>query len=64
MWLDYCYMKKCTKTNLHVMVVACVCLIEIWDKFDALADNEEEDNEDQDSCHVPFLPDILSRSWM
>ena len=46
------------------MVVAGVHLIEIRDKFDALADNEEEDNEDQDSCHVPFLPDILSRSWM
>ena len=46
------------------MVVAGVHLIEIWDKFDALADNEEEDNEDQDSCHVPFLPDVLSRSGM
>ena len=46
------------------MVVACVCLIEIWDKFDTLADNEEEDNKYQDSCHVPFLPDVLCRSWM
>ena len=46
------------------MVVACVCLIEIWDKFDTLADNEEEDNKDQDSCHVPFLPDVLSRPGM
>ena len=46
------------------MVVAGVHLIEIRDKFDALADNEEEDNKDQDSRHVPFLPDILSRSGM
>ena len=46
------------------MVVAGVDLIEIRDKFDALADNEEEDNKDQDSCHIPFLPDILCRSGM
>ena len=46
------------------MVVAGVHLIEIRDKFDALADNEEEDNKDQDSRHVPFLPDILSRPGM
>ena len=46
------------------MVVAGVDLIKIRDKFDALADNEEEDNKDQDSCHVPFLPDVLGRSGM
>ena len=46
------------------MVVAGVHLIEIRDKLDTLADNEEEDNKDQNSCHVPFLPDVLSRPGM
>ena len=45
------------------MVVASVCLIEIRNKFDALTDNEEENNNDEDSCHISFFSMILCCSW-
>ena len=45
------------------MVVASVCLIEIRNKFDTLTDNEEENNDDEDSCHISFFSMILCWSW-
>ena len=41
------------------MVVASVGLIEIRDKFNALTEDEEEDNEDQDPSHVRLFPAAL-----
>ena len=42
---------------LYLLIIgrAFVDLIHIWDEFDALADDEENDNADQDTCHGCLL---------
>ena len=48
--------------NLHFMVVAGVCFIEIRIKLDTLTHNEEKINDDEDSCHISFFSMILCSS--
>ena len=41
--------------DLHVAIIALVYFIEVRDKLDTLADDEEDNNEDEDSGHTGFL---------
>ena len=41
--------------DLRVAIIALVNFIEVRDKHDTLADDEEDDNEDEDSGHAGFL---------
>ena len=42
---------------LYLLIIgrAFVDLIHIWDEFDALADDEENHDDDQDTCHGCLL---------
>ena len=45
------------KYFLHFAIIAFVYFIEVRDKLDTLADDEENHNDDEDSGHAGFLHD-------